>query len=596
MCGILGARGLNLENQLKFLEHRGPDSRGVFHDRSVFLGHTRLSIIDLSNRGKQPMSDSEGKIWITFNGEIYNFREIKKELENEYTFKSGTDTEVIIYAYKKYGIQKMLELFNGMFAFCIYDKEKQRLVLARDKFGEKPLYYSEKPFIFSSEITPIFDVLKPPLDKHAINQFLNLRYFPHPITPFKGIKKLPPGHVMIYSIQTGTIRIERYYSMKREPLHNFGVAKRKLNELMKDSVRYRLMADVPVGVFLSGGIDSSVIAKTVSELNEKTTAYTIRFENPLYDESEHAEKLCGELGLNFKRVHVGDMFKYIDDVTASLDEPIGDPACIPLYLLAKEARKEVKVVLTGDGADELFMGYEQCKVLKFWEIARKLRIHKIMVRANRLVPDSVKARIFKFYPFFRERVNEIIENVLESDTIQDAYNEIVTHFKKEEFEKLTGEPIEPIKVDSIDEILQYEMDQQLAEDFLMKVDKMTMAHALEARVPYLDHRLVELAFSLPTAFKLNKATDKYILRKSFNLPTSAKQRKKQRFFVPIHEWVDKPRVVDTIEYGTSIGLFNKSYTKAQGDFFKARQLWNMFIISEWTKRLYEHFDYSPRFQ
>lgn len=399
MCGITGFYGLD-DNQLlkrmsEAIRHRGPDDHGYFVDRNVSLAHRRLSIIDLSKNGRNPMHNEDSSIEIVFNGEIYNFQSIKEELlKKRHKFYSNTDTEVIIHAYEEYGFE-CLKLFNGMFAFALWDANEQRLFIARDRLGIKPLYYAyiEGKFFFSSEIKSIlqYDGYKKEIDRDSLYATFNLGYTVGEKTIFKGIHKLLPGHYAC--VDKNGLKIEKYWDLREDVQYtDLNDASKKLREMLEESVKLRLISDVPLGVYLSGGLDSSAITALVSKMQENVKTFSVGFGEGNPNELEHAKRVAEYLNTEHHEVEVTSKdIKYYPEIISYLDEPIGELALLPTLIISKYAKKHVTVVLAGEGADELFGGYLRHKMFLYGSLAK------------RFIPGFVRDRLLSYadkYPAY----------------------------------------------------------------------------------------------------------------------------------------------------------------------------------------------------
>jgi len=629
MCGILGAVNYNIneshfEKMLDALAHRGPDDTGIFYKKPVILGQRRLSIIDTSSAGHQPMSDKDGIVWIVYNGEIYNFFSIRKELEKKgYTFKSRTDTEVIIYAYKEWGVN-CLHKFNGMFAFCICDLKNKLLFLARDRFGIKPIvyYFDNKKFIFSSEIKSILlsESISKEIDCEAIIYYLFFGYIPAPLTIYKKIKKLEPGHYILVKWQTDGklefIKKQWCYLPVNNLLEkaNFYEIKETLFSLVSDAVKLRLISDVPLGAFLSGGIDSSIIVGLMSRhSNRRVKTFSIGYkEHRLFDETSYALEVAKfnntehyEFKLTYK-----DILDIIPVVLNHLDEPFADWSIFPTFLVSQKTRQHVTVALSGDGADELFAGYRKYQgefFQKYYSLI-PFPIRKLIEQLLNFLPDSYDN---KFLEYIR-RIKKFLKG-LDADPAKRHFNwmcvyseEILKQLLINDFILNDTSPFNFIKQlfteykgDSINKMLYTDVNMCLPYDMLVKVDWMSMLNSLEVRVPFLDYRVVEFAFQIPGNLKLNKWKRKYILVETFKdiLPPKLYHRPKQGFDVPIGEWFKKElkqlfwEVIDEA-FIKKQGIFNFEFVKKmyylhisnKRDFSK--QLLAIFIFEWWYRQTY----------
>ena len=516
MCSITGFTWEDkdlLKDMTDVVGYRGPDDSGYYSDKGISLGHRRLSIIDLSRAGHQPMTDKEGSVAIVYNGEIYNFKELRAQLESKYDFASQTDTEVLIYGYQEWGPEGLLKRLNGMFAFAIWDGNKKQLLLARDRLGIKPLYYVSvgKQLIFASEIKSILQCpeIKRELDLEALNSYLAYRFITSDRTILKGIKKLLPGHYLIY--KEGKLKISKYwdvsFSIERKPEQYFI---QKFKSLLKDSVEKRLMSDVPLGAFLSGGIDSSLIVAVNSMLREDPVkTFTVGFGHET-DEFKYANAVADHLNTDHHELFLDykDMTKELPKIVWYMDEPNSDITMVPLYFLSQFSRKKVTVVNTGEGADELFSGYQHFRVGS---------------NTFKFVPSAIRKNVYSLYysPFKSwERKKLFQKPIKEDDSLKQYLN------RKQ-------------PKDLLNRILLFDIKNELPNWQLARVDRMTMAHSQEARVPFLDHRMAEFSATMPVSLKLKNLDGKYLIKKAVKnlLPKNIITRRKQGFTTPRHEWI-----------------------------------------------------------
>lgn len=625
MCGICGFNFSDrtlLRSMTDRIRHRGPNAEGHFADKYVSLGSRRLSIIDLSKAANQPIFNEDKSIALVYNGEIYNFKEIKKILQEKgHRFTSNTDTEVVVHAYEEYGTG-CLEHFNGFFGFALYDLKKKLIFLARDRLGIKPLYYyyDGKKFIFSSEIKAILEdrTIKREVNNSALNKYLMFRYVSGEETIFRNIYRLKPGHMLLFDCKNNKIKTEKYWDVKTGTAnHSEKAYGKNILELFKDSVEKRLMSDVPLGVYLSGGIDSSSVAAMMKNLGVRNiSTYSVGFEHDaIGNELGYARKVSELLETKHHEFVIKpSMVNELPKIVWHLDEPLADPAAVPVYFLSKQATKSVTVVLTGDGADELFAGYDQYKFMALGDkmrfVPKTLRRHFFPAIA-RTMPKSLMDKIYKYStstgPKMYERLGKFLSCVGENDA--KAYLEVVSVFDEEEKNHLTNEkyPVKniydemnreyfPDRKDYLNRVAYMDLKTYLPEDLLMKPDKMCMAFGIEARVPFLDYRLVQYAFSIPSKFKLKGGTTKYIMKKSFRnlLPKEILHRKKQPFQVPLDQWMSK-ELMDYFKnlLGNRINhrYFNRNYIRkifdnySKSKLFYGRQLWSLGIFNIWH-RLY----------
>lgn len=589
MCGITGIVNKNIaeketiiKDMVSLIQHRGPDDDGFYVDENVALGMRRLSIIDISS-GKQPIYSADGKKVILFNGEIYNYKEIREELlRTGSTFNTHSDTEVILRLYEKEG-ENFLTKLRGMFAFVIYDLDKKEAFVARDYFGIKPVYYllndNGKIVGFGSEIKSFQNLgdFKREVNDNAVFNYLSFQYNPLNETFFKNVYKLPPGSYLKVNTETGEYNIQKYWDFKFQKNNSLNETetKSKIFETIKGSVEHHMIADVPVGAFLSGGVDSSIITTLMQKIrgDSKIKTFTVGFDD--LTEGIEAKETSSFLGTEHIEITVGreEYFEALSKAIYHFDEPVADPSAIGLHFVAKEARKHVKVVLSGEGSDELFGGYN----IYLAPFARK----KLVWLPQFLVNGIVK--IFDLFNLKFWGTNYLRRLSMK---LEDWYIGNATIFKDGEINKIwKGGANEKFSLKNLYEKVDTESDSVkmqyvdintwLVGDILAKADKMTMANSLELRVPFLDIEVAKLAETLPDNFKWRNGVTKYLLREAFNsvIPESTRNRKKLGFPTPIRNWLttDNIFVWDTI--------INNQYIKSKMnlDYIKT-------IIDEHTTR------------
>lgn len=532
MCAIAGFVGslnrASLEKMLKVLNHRGPDDSGLFIDGKVGLGNNRLSILDLSPNGHQPMYNVGKTVCIVYNGEIYNFADVRKKLEQKYKFQSHTDTEVILHAYEEWGVN-CLKMLNGMFAFVVYDRQKDLLFGARDRLGEKPLkyYWDGATFVFASEVKAILSVLpkKPEIDKEAIREFLNFQYVPAPKTGFEKIFKLPPASYFIF--QNKKLKISRYWNLDFSEKLNMPERdwEDEIFRIIQESVESRMVSDVPVGALLSGGVDSSAVVALMSRFtHSRIKTFSIGFDDLSFDETKYAQEVSKLYQTDHYSQKVGK--KTMQDVLVSFceyyDEPFSDNSLVPSLLLSKMAGEKVKVVLSGDGGDENFAGYERYQVVKFGQFYKN--VHPILRGAIRLPAQFFdKTRLFT--------------NTFDLP-FQEKYVHYNPYFKKESKMSIRGYNN---KLSDLDNALHFDIKSYLPEDLLYKVDIASMSASLEVRAPFLNYQLLELTAKMPNSLKIKNLQTKYIFKKVLKdknlLPKNIINRKKRGFIMPVDKWL-----------------------------------------------------------
>jgi asparagine synthase (glutamine-hydrolysing) len=590
------------------VNHRGPDTRNYYSDEQVTLGHTRLSIIDLSERGRQPMTNENGDIWITYNGEVYNFSPLKNELTN-HRFVSDSDTEVLVHAYEEYGIQ-FLEKLRGMFAFCLYDKKKKTILLARDPIGKKPLYYywDGRCLIFASEIKAIlkaFESLKIPrtLSRHALCSYIKNQYVSGPQTLISGIRRLPPGSYLVLSMDTKICEVSSYWKI-RESIADYSedYFASTLRNLLRDSVQLRLIADVPVGSFLSGGIDSSGI----TAIAKQSVSYDFHTFTAGFGDSNSDLNYAREVSRDLDTVHheieinPEDVLKDFDQITWHFDEPLGDAAIIANYYLAKKARQYVKVVLAGEGSDELFGGYSSYKSGVRWNPWFRLPklTRSILDKAISCIPESGNPAVDRSFVYAHYLGQESLEMAQQYSWqitgINDDEQRWIGYPSCKGFRDILSQPV-GIK-DPLNRLLVFDCQNHLPDLYLMKADKATMAHSVEERVPILDRDLIAFSFTIPPKYKIFNGVEKYIWRKALQgiVPKKILNRPKKGFGVPYRQWISgemREVAVQTLEEGTFCGQITHpdrikkvlSNLKSDGSDRSSLLVWNLFALERWAK-------------
>lgn len=570
ICGYVGNQALlsrqTLKEMNRVITHRGPDADGVvvFEDGPRFcgLGHVRLSIIDLAG-GVQPMCNEDGTIWIVYNGEVYNHQELRKDLEAKgHRYKTQSDTETLIHLYEEYG-EDSPDYLRGMFAYAIWDDNKKKLFLVRDRLGIKPLYYALTPdgIVFASEIKAILQSGHTPasLAQSYLSEYFAFGYLTNERTLFHGIQKLMPGHMM--TLDTSGHTIKQYWNVTYEEnkhLHEVEVVD-NLKEMFLTSVKMRMMSDVPLGMFLSGGLDSSAIAGIMSRLsNQPLKAFTIGFEKQYYSEASYAKMVAEENGMEIHEVILTshDFVNSIEKLIWHNDMPIHFPASVALYFVSKKAREHVKVVLTGEGSDELFGGYGRYMAChynmllgklfapfisqnmrsfiqkKLWQTPLPLKLKKAI--AHSFFCHSLEPQGIIFDNYYKLALAADTDNVINDDFInatpqEDPYQNYLDHYN-----------MFPDS-DTISRML-YTDKKIYLEELLMKQDKMSMATSIESRVPFLDHKLVEYAATLPSSMKVKFGSLKHVIKKAVSIfvPEEIIKRKKMGFPIPLATWMREP--------------------------------------------------------
>jgi asparagine synthase (glutamine-hydrolysing) len=554
MCGIFGSVGAPLPpeavaNVLATLKHRGPESNGAVQLDGALLAHTRLRIIDLSPAGAQPMANEDETVWVTFNGEIYNFQELRRELEGlGHRFRSHTDTEVLVHGYEAWG-DAVAERVDGMFAFGIWDTKTRRLLLARDRSGKKPLFYTQHQgrFLFASEIKGLFAAGVPvEIDPAGVVSYLAYGYTPPPGTTYRAVEQLLPAHRL--ALESGRPpRAERYWRydfQARRPFPTEDEAAARVRALLTEAVSKRMVADVPVGAFLSGGLDSTIVVGLMSRLGHKVRTFSIGFEgDPRYDETSYARSAARAFGTEHTEFRVTPSdFELVEKLVWHHDGPFGDSSAIPTYVVSRLTREHVTVALTGDGGDELFAGYLRFLGAQVTE-AVPAPLRSLAARAGALIPGGLPSRsipararrlllamqaplgdrLFRWTSFFSS-----LEETLQADLLPYAADALSMH----------RQYFSPDGGSTLAQALNHNFGAYLPYDLLVKMDRTSMAHALETRSPFLDTALIDYVSGLPDRFKLRGRTSKYILRKACAdlLPPDIARRGKMGFGVPLATW------------------------------------------------------------
>ena len=619
MCGLVGfidnkKRFDVLEDMLEIQSHRGPDDRGLYFDEEsgVHLGHNRLSILDLTKSGHQPMVSRCGKYVITYNGEVYNFKDIRKQLEGlGYKFKSNTDTEVILYAYKEWGI-KAVEKFIGMFAIAILDKKRNKLILIRDRAGVKPLYYyfDGKTFMFSSEIksfhkNPSF---KKDIQYDVLPYFFQFGYIPEDFSIFKNVKKLEAGSYLEFDIVKHKIKKEKYWDLESFFLEE-KISKKEeeileeIEEILTDSIKLRLVSDVPLGVFLSGGYDSSFVASILTKkLGENIKTFSIGFKEKEFNEASYAKNIAEYLGTEHTEFYMDedDMLNLIEKLPFYYDEPFGDSSALPTMLLSKITRQHVKVALSGDGGDEIFIGYSKYIFLDRFINYRKNSLFKIFVNAinenilesiNNLLSEKIKQRNIKerFVKFKRAVNSKSLEEMFYNASRYNDFNIL----RDQEF-SLPENFKNKNHLDFIDYMSLIDYKNFLKDDVLVKVDRATMAFSLEGREPLLDHRIIEYMARIPVNTKYKDRQNKYILRKILYkyVPKELIDRPKSGFQVPLSKWMRgkiRSLLEDAISQLDAYIFDIEKVEKAKEKFLKGEDkytnlMWFLLVYKMWENK------------
>ena len=577
MCGFVGFCSKNVKDKNVIKEmnnqiiHRGPDSDGYYFDKDVNFGFRRLSIIDL-HEGSQPILNESGDTAIIFNGEIYNFQELREDLVAKgYKFKTHTDTEVILHGYEEYGEEGILAKLRGMFAFTIWDSKKEKLFGARDHFGIKPYYYAllDGDLLFGSEVKSFlkYPKFKKEVNEKALKHYLVFQYNPLEETFFKGVKKLRPGHYYIY--ENGKMEIKTYYNLTLDYKDmTFDEAVGKIEKEVEESVKYHKISDVEVGSFLSGGVDSSYVVATA--LPDKT--FSVGFDNKGFNETMYAKELSDSLGIkNFAKLITPDeFFEGINKVQYYSDEPHANLSSVPLYFLSKLASEQVKVVLSGEGADELFAGYNEYADALPQRMYRKLPFslrHKLYLKYKDRKHFRGQTIILKYGQKVEDRYigpAEIMSDELANSLVTSKYKNAETS------RDLTKKYYDEVKnMDDVSKRLYLDMKMWIVEDILLKADKMTMANSIELRVPLLDKKMWELARTIPVRHKVHNEITKYAFRRAAKnkLPEDWAKRRKLGFVVPFVLWIKEEKYYKIVKE-----VFNKDFVSEFFDKDKINKL------------------------
>ncbi len=600
--------------------HRGPDAWGAWSGQHCALGHRRLSIIDLSEAGRQPMSNVDGSVWITFNGEIYNFQQLRRELEQlGYNFRTGADTETIIYAYEQWGVECLAKL-RGMFAFAIWDRSQRRLFLARDRVGKKPLFYAQHGdrFLFASELQGILADKDFPreADPRAIDAYLTYGYVPAPHTAFKGIYKLPPAHYLTLDVKPSGAqqRIERYWALSYLPKLRISEedASEALREKLTEAVRLRMISDVPLGAFLSGGIDSSIVVGLMAGLSDaKVKTFSIGFKEAAYNELDHARRIAELWGADHHEFVVEpDALAILPKLVRHYGEPYADSSAIPTFYVSQMTRQHVTVALNGDGGDESFAGYERYLGNYIAERLQTAPGARLAARAlSRVIPDSTnpKSRLRQARRFLAVATQPMPERYsrwltfFHDETKPQLYSSDFTvqlngrrdGWLPSLFDELAGfdSPLNPIDAAMAVDVASY-----LPYDLLVKVDITSMANSLEARSPFLDHEVMEFAARLPVEIKVRNRQLKHLLKRAFAdlLPPENVNRRKMGFGVPVGQWFRGPLrdlLLDALLSRRSLerGYFCEAEVRRLVDLHlenradHSSQLWNLLMLELWHR-------------
>lgn len=618
MCGIVGYTHhryawdpSRIRRATRALTHRGPDQHGVFESDAVSLGAVRLKIIDLEH-GDQPMLSENGDTVLVFNGEIYNHAELREELERRgHRFRSRCDTEVVLRAFLEWDLDSFSRL-RGMFAIGLWTESEHRLVLARDRMGIKPLYYCRRgeQLYFGSELKAILE--HPEIERHlsaaGLHHFLSLNYVPGPYTLVDGIQKLQPGHWLEWS--KGRVRSDAYWrlQMRPNPYRDLESAKEELDSLLRDSIREHLVSDVPLGIWASGGLDSSTILHYAAEASSAPlNTFSVSFQGRSFDESLWFRQIAESYGTHHHEFDLNpevDLESAIEEFAYYSDEPSADAGALPVWFLSKLSRRQVTVALSGEGADEIFGGYHTYLADRYARSLRRLpsSARRLAARLSRFLPISDDKISFEY------KVNRLLSgSLLSPEEAHFYWNGTFSEEEKDQLQLRNGHPptaslseslpLESREVGYLNQYMWLDQCYYLPDDILYKTDRMSMAHSLEVRPPFLDHRIVEFAATLPEDFKIRGSRLKLILRELMKgkLPSTIIRRKKQGFDIPAHHWLRttlRPLLLDTLSERNvrDTGLFRP----AEIDSLVRRHLdrranlgyhlWGLLVLFLWMKR------------
>lgn len=625
MCGITGILSFNvvgrmqlvhLEHATRSLEKRGPDHHGTWFDERAGLGHRRLSIIDVSAAANQPFWEESGRYAIVYNGEVYNYQELRARLKaGGVNFKTTSDTEVVLQAYMNWGADAVRE-FNGFFAFAIYDTEEQSLFLARDRFGIKPLLYyqDDDKFIFASEMKSLLAYGIPrKIDRTSLHQYFQLTYVPDNQSMLQGVHKLQPGYCG--HVSDGTTSFEPYYAINQQVdiAITFDKAKEQIIEKMRKSVERRLVSDVPLGAFLSGGIDSSVIVALASESVTDLKTFSIGFkDNRYFDETRYAALVAEKFKTDHQvfKLSNDDLLQHVGDIVDYIDEPFADSSAIPVYILSQLTKEKVTVALSGDGADEVFSGYNKHSA---WDMSyQHSTFNRLVLLSKWLWRYLPKSRYVKITDRFRQL--DRYASILKLNPAE-KYWFLAAFIREEQVSALLTDPSDEGVLEDrfksmtlgispdLNAMLARDVSIVLPGDMLRKVDLMSMANALEVRVPFLDHEVVDFAFSLPADFKVQGKNRKILLREAFReiLPEELYDRPKHGFEVPVMSWFKRELKPELNKY-----VFDRDRIEAQGLFkwheinrIKRKlnsldpadvhiKIWSLYVFQKWYERYFNN--------
>lgn len=607
MCGIAGFWDLKkqtstneaealAQQMIKAINHRGPDGYGLYwdEDTNVMLTHRRLAIIDLNPTGHQPMFDQNKTLSLVFNGEIYNYQELRNSLlQLGVQFRGKSDTEVLLEGFKIWGVEQTLQKAEGMFAFCLLDLKHRKVFLGRDRIGEKPLYFGQHQdkMYFSSELKAIFDLgLRPKLSQDSVDRFLSYGYIPGEESILAGFKKIKPAHFVVFDLESRDQKEVCYWNYqnqwmqaKNKPIASFDEAKKLLKAELTRVVHDQMIADVPLGAFLSGGIDSSLVVATMAQLSKsKVKTFTIGFDDKSINEAHFAKKVSDILGTEHTELYLDnkDLLNVIAKLPRVYDEPFADASQIPTYLVSKLCREKVTVSLSGDGGDELFAGYDR---YQSWE--------QLLAKYQK-TPKFIRNFIAAALRTSDQRRFSKFGSILMSDNIDDMYDSFLRHWISNYEYKQQATHLK--NANSFDRLQALDIQNYLPDDIFVKVDRASMAHSLETRAPFLNHKMLELSWKIPFEFKVHQGESKYILKEILKdyLPEELINRPKQGFGVPMETWLRtslKDWAYDLIQNFESTDFISKKqvlkvWNQHQIGINNSGLLWDVIVLQDWKKQ------------
>ena len=607
ICGYVSKKSINIEEMNNSIAHRGPDNQDFFVNTDIGLGHTRLSILDLSDDSNQPMVSQSKRYTLVYNGEIYNFEKLKEELQElSVVFEKKSDTEVVLEGFEKWGIN-LFEKLNGMFSFSIYDKELNRVYIVRDRFGVKPLYYysNNTDFVFGSEIKSILasNIIEKKISYQGLYEYLHFATTLGETTFYENIKKLEPGHYIQYDIERKTFKIKKYklnYEVSPSS-DSLDIAIKKIKELFEHSVKKQLISDVPIGIFLSGGVDSTAITAYATKHYKgtvKTFSAGFDFDEGV-NELPNAKFIANHFNTEHQELHIkGDNIpEILEDVNSYFDQPFGDAANIPLYLMSKELKGKEKVILQGDGGDEIFAGYHRYIRLHHYKIFKAISFFLPLLK--RIIPkSSSKYKGLRFlFALNQKDPSKEMAYILSQEMFDENPSDYFTGEVRSKLKNIN--PFQRYqyfynkfkKLDPVKRALYTDMNIILPDLYFEKVDRATMANSLEVRVPFLDNELVEYAMSLPSEYKIRGKEKKYLLKKAFEgvVPDKILYGPKKGFGVPFQYWLRTSMKDFMLEHIRTSEIYNNKIEELMQEHILEKKdngyiLWKLLNLALWLKK------------